>query len=137
MFLQRSKFTLKELAGLLKAAPGLKLIHTTYPFHVVADMRISELYVAITTLAEELTLVNSRQAMGVPPYGLSLVFEGVQDLELVLQVVDALPAFTHITLDDIDISAQLLGLLSTVFPNLESLAMLLFVVIPYGMACRV
>lgn len=120
-------FTLEELAQLLRAAPMLKILKTGVERVEVASEQPEFPPDAsdIEALAADLTLVHDKHAAGVIQDSLSIVFDNCKYLLLILQAVDVLSAFTHLTLEmaEDQLDSYLLGLVSTVFPNLEYLGM--------------
>lgn len=130
LYVHRATFTLKTLAGVLRSAPalqhvqiGVDLIQVNSGLKTGTVMDES----AIADLAADLTLVNSRQAAGVIETRMSIMFDDCEDLHKVLlcRAVPVLSAFAQVHLDWVSVHTTkvLLGLLYTVFPNVDLLVM--------------
>lgn len=118
--------TLKALAGLFQSAPALlKVTAVTATLQVNSGLASGGPLeqTAIATLAADLTLLDSRHKACVALFSYAVVFEDCEGLLTVLQRVSVLPAFTQLALDwvSVHMSAQLLELLGSVFPNMDTL----------------
>lgn len=120
--------TLKVLAGVFRSAPNLlQVVSATGVIRVNSGLASGDPLgqAAITSLAADLNLLNSRHEAGVTSCPFTIMFHDCEDLQNVLQAVTVLTAFTRVALDWVSVhtTASLLRLVSRVFANVCYLEM--------------